>query len=106
MGAVFSLPYSRLDDWYGAVPALSGSGFTTVALTPASDAVPIDEAVAGLGKVALLMGSEGPGLSPRWMRAADVRALIPMRAGIDSLNVAAATAVACYVLTHRETGYS
>jgi tRNA G18 (ribose-2'-O)-methylase SpoU len=101
MGAVFSVPYARMDDWYDAVPALATAGFTTVALTPADDAVGIEEAVAGVEKVALLMGSEGLGLSSRWMRSADVRAVIPMAAGIDSLNVAAATAVACYVVSLR-----
>jgi tRNA G18 (ribose-2'-O)-methylase SpoU len=101
MGAVFSLPYARLDDWYDAVSRLSEAGFTTVALTPACDAVEIAEAVQGLDRVALLMGSEGPGLSRRWMETADRRAVIPMAAGIDSLNVAAATAVACYVTARR-----
>lgn len=101
MGAVFSLPYARLDDWYDATGTLAAHGFTTVALTPAEDAVEIERAVAGEEKVALLMGSEGHGLSPRWMRSADVRAVIPMRAGIDSLNVAAASAVACYVAARR-----
>jgi tRNA G18 (ribose-2'-O)-methylase SpoU len=101
MGAVFSVPYARLDDWYDGVCALSRAGFTTVALTPAADAVEVEQAVRGLDRVALLMGSEGPGLSRRWMEAADRRAVIPMAAGIDSLNVAAATAVACYVTARR-----
>lgn len=101
MGAVFSVPYARLEGWYAAPTELSEAGFTTVALTPAPDAVEIEDAVRGLGKVALLMGSEGPGLSRRWMEAADRRAVIPMAAGIDSLNVAAATAVACYVTARR-----
>ena len=47
-----------------------------------------------------MLGSEGHGLSARWEASADRRAVIPMRAGIDSLNVAAATAVACYVTAH------
>jgi tRNA G18 (ribose-2'-O)-methylase SpoU len=101
MGAVFSLPWTRLEDWYDALPALSGRGFTTVALTLADDALPLEEAVAGVDKVALVLGSEGHGLSPRWQQAADRRAVIPMRAGIDSLNVAAAAAVACYALRGR-----
>ena len=101
MGAVFSVAYARMDEWYDAVTALSAAGFTTVALTPADDAVEVEQAVAGVEKVALLIGSEGPGLSGRWMRTADVRAVIPMAAGIDSLNVAAATAVACYVVSRR-----
>ncbi len=101
MGAVFTVPYARMEDWHDGVQELSDAGFTTVALTPAEDAVEIEKAVAGLDRVALLLGSEGPGLSERWMRAADVRAVIPMAAGIDSLNVAAATAVACYVTARR-----
>ncbi|MEI5675231.1 MULTISPECIES: TrmH family RNA methyltransferase [unclassified Nocardioides] len=101
MGAVFTMPWTRLPDWYDALPDLSAAGFTTVALTLAEDAVAIDEAVAGLDKVALVLGSEGHGLSPRWERSADRRAIIPMREGIDSLNVAAASAVACYVTARR-----
>jgi tRNA G18 (ribose-2'-O)-methylase SpoU len=101
MGAVFTLPWTRVPDWYDALPDLSAAGFTTVALTLAEDAVPIDRAVAGLDRVALVLGSEGHGLSPRWEAAADRRAVIPMREGIDSLNVAAATAVACWVTARR-----
>ena len=101
MGAVFSTPWTRLDTWYDALPDLSARGFTTVALTLAEDSEPIEESVAGLDKVALVLGSEGPGISPRWQQTADRRAIIPMREGIDSLNVAAASAVACYLVTHR-----
>ncbi|WP_395691939.1 TrmH family RNA methyltransferase [Nocardioides sp.] len=101
MGAVFTLPWTRLTDWHDALPSLHAAGFTTVALTLAPDAVPLEEAVAGLDRVALVLGSEGHGLSPRWERSADRRATIPMAAGIDSLNVAAATAVACYVTARR-----
>lgn len=101
MGAVFAMPWTRLEDWYDALPMLSEHGFTTVALTLAPDATAIDKAVAGVEKLALVLGSEGHGLSSRWETAADRRAIIPMTPGIDSLNVAAATAVACYVATHR-----
>jgi tRNA G18 (ribose-2'-O)-methylase SpoU len=101
MGAVFSTPWTRLPDWYDALPELSARGFTTVALTLAQDAVPVEEAVSGCDRVALVLGSEGHGLSARWEANADRRAVIPMREGIDSLNVAAATAVACYVVAHR-----
>jgi tRNA G18 (ribose-2'-O)-methylase SpoU len=104
MGSVFSVPYARIDGWYDAVAALSAAGFTTVALTPAPDAVDIEDAVAGRERVALLMGTEGHGLSQRWMEAADVRAVIPMTPGIDSLNVAAATAVTCYIARERLRG--
>jgi tRNA G18 (ribose-2'-O)-methylase SpoU len=101
MGAVFTTPWTRITDWYDALPSLSASGFTTVALTLASDAVPIEEAVAGVDRLALVLGSEGHGLSSRWEQSADRRATIPMAPGIDSLNVAAATAVACYVAAQR-----
>lgn len=102
MGAVFSVPYARFPTWYDALPTVSAAGFTTVALTLGDDAVDVEEAVAGLDKVALVLGTEGEGLSGRWQRAADRRATIPMRPGIDSLNVAAATAVACYVTARRD----
>ena len=101
MGAVFTLPWPRLPEWYDALPALSARGFTTVALTLADDAVPVEDAVAGLDRVALVLGSEGHGLSERWQDSADRRAIIPMHEGIDSLNVAAASAVACYVTARR-----
>ena len=78
MGAVFALPWTRLPDWYDALPTLSGRGFTTVALTLADDAVPVEEAVAGVDRLALVLGSEGHGLSPRWEQSADRRAVIPM----------------------------
>jgi tRNA G18 (ribose-2'-O)-methylase SpoU len=101
MGAVFALPWTRLPDWADALPSLSRLGFTTVALTLADGAQPVDEAVAGLDRVALVLGSEGHGLSRRWEEAADRRAIIPMSGEVDSLNVAAAAAVACYVAARR-----
>lgn len=101
MGAVFSVPWTRLDDWYDALPWLHEQGFRTVALTPAADAVDIADVVdtAGHDRLCLVLGSEGPGVSPRWMTTADVRARIPMADGVDSLNVAAASAVAFYALS-------
>ena len=101
MGAVFTTPWTRLPDWYGALPALSEAGFTTVALTLAADSVPIESAVAGVDRLALVLGGEGHGLSHRWEQSSERRAKITMRAGIDSLNVAAATAVACYIAARR-----
>jgi tRNA G18 (ribose-2'-O)-methylase SpoU len=101
MGSVFAVPWTRLSDWYDALPDLSRRGYATVALTLAEGAVPIEEAVDGCDRLALVMGGEGHGLSPRWTAAADRRAVIPMAGGIDSLNVAAAAAVACYVARRR-----
>ena len=102
MGAVFTLPWTRLPELVRrAARPHRRVGFTTVALTLADDAVPVEDAVAGLDRVALVLGSEGHGLSPHWEQSADRRAVIPMRAGIDSLNVAAASAVACYITARR-----
>jgi tRNA G18 (ribose-2'-O)-methylase SpoU len=101
MGAVFTVPWTRLDSWYDALPAVSAAGFTTVALTLADDATDIEQAVAGLGRVALVLGTDGHGLSPRWEQTADRRAVIPMADGNDSLNVAAANAVASSVNARR-----
>jgi tRNA G18 (ribose-2'-O)-methylase SpoU len=97
MGAVFSVPYSRIDDWRGAVGGLKDHGFRVLAMTPDPRATPIGDLPAS-AKVALLIGGEGDGLSPRWMAAADQRVRIPMSRGVDSLNVAAAAAIACYLL--------
>lgn len=101
MGAVFAVPWTRLPDWREALPGLARRGFTTVALTLADDAVPIEAAVAGVDRLALVLGAEGHGLSSCWEQTAERRAIIPMAAGIDSLNVAAASAVACYVAQRR-----
>ena len=101
MGTVFSLPWARSDDWAGTVPALRACGFTVVALALSESAVDLDDVARDLGsdaRVAVLLGTEGAGLSSRWIEQADVVARIPMRAGVDSLNVAAASAIAGYVL--------
>ncbi len=97
MGGVFAVPWTRLDDWYHAPDALRAAGLQVLALTPADDAVDLRN-VALAPRVALLLGSEGHGLSQRWLGAADERVRIPMQGDADSLNVAAAAAVACFVL--------
>jgi tRNA G18 (ribose-2'-O)-methylase SpoU len=104
MGAVFSLPWARLVDWRGAPQLLSAAGFLTVALSLAPDAVELSQLAATItprSRIAVLLGTEGAGLSTRWSDGAAVRARIPMSAGIDSLNVAAAGAIACYSLSAR-----
>lgn len=101
MGAVFALPWTRLENWYDGIGDLGRRGFTTVALSLEPDSVALAEAVAGVDRLALLLGSEGHGLSARWSGSADRRAVIEMSAGIDSLNVAAAAAVACYEAARR-----
>ena len=104
MGSVFSLPLARLEDWRDAPQVLSAAGFLTVALSLAPDAVELGQLAAGITpqtRLAVLLGTEGAGLSTRWSDGAAVRARIPMFAGIDSLNVAAAAAIACYALSAR-----
>jgi tRNA G18 (ribose-2'-O)-methylase SpoU len=102
MGAVFSLPWARLADWHAAPSLLADAGFTALALTLSDDAVDLATVAADLQrtprKIAVLVGTEGAGLSQRWSSQAAARVTVPMAAGIDSLNVAAAAAIACYVL--------
>lgn len=99
MGTVFALPYARLASWPGGLATLAEHGFRTIALTPGPTAVDLrDLRFAPEEKVALLLGTEGDGLSDPALAAADLRVRIPMAAGVDSLNVAAAAAVACYAI--------
>ena len=79
---------------------LRAAGYTLVALTPEASAEPLPAVAASLGhaRVALLLGSEGEGLSPAALAAVDRRVRIPMAPGLDSLNVATAAAVALYAL--------
>jgi tRNA G18 (ribose-2'-O)-methylase SpoU len=99
MGEVFAVPYARLEPWPDGLELVRAAGFTVLALTPAADALPIQRlAPAQRTRAALLLGAEGPGLSPAALAAADARVVIPMRRGVDSLNVAAAAAVAFWEL--------
>lgn len=99
MGTVFQVPWTRLPEWTAAKPLLEGAGLHLAALALADDAVTLDAfAAAGHERVALLMGSEGDGLSRGALAAADTVVTIPMAGGVDSLNVAAASAVALWEL--------
>ena len=102
MGAVFAIPYARMSNWRGGLAEIRAAGFTLLALTPDQSAVPL-ESVASAGRVALLLGTEGDGLSSRWLTEADTAVCVPMSpgamaAGVDSLNVVAAAAIACHEL--------
>ncbi|MFI9310060.1 TrmH family RNA methyltransferase [Streptomyces triculaminicus] len=100
MGAVFSVPYARLDSWPADLEAVREAGFGLLALTPHEKATSMDEAAPHrLERVALMLGAEGDGLSDRALRAADEWVRIPMAHGVDSLNVGAAAAVAFYAVT-------
>ena len=99
MGTVFQIPWTRADNWPGPLTELRDAGFTIAALALADDAVSLDEfAAAGHERIALVMGAEGDGLTRAAQQAADVAVTIPMLRGVDSLNVAAASAVALWAL--------
>ena len=97
MGTVFAVPWTRLTSWPADLARLTDAGFVTAALALADDAITLDE-LAGRRheRLALVLGTEGSGLRTSTLAATDVRVRIPMSAGVDSLNVAAAAAVACY----------
>ncbi|MDA2987959.1 MAG: RNA methyltransferase [Actinomycetota bacterium] len=97
MGTVFDLPWTRLDSWPTDLQLLRDAGFVVAAMTPRADAIDLD-VFDPPGKVALVLGTEGDGLSTRALDQVDVAVRIPMQRGVDSLNVAAAAAVVCWHL--------
>lgn len=102
MGTVFQVPWTRLPDWPDARTELHAAGFHLAALALSDDAVSLDAFAADRpGRVALLLGAEGDGLSRHALEAADTVVTIPMAGGVDSLNVAAASAVALWALRNR-----
>ncbi|QHO91112.1 rRNA methyltransferase [Actinomyces sp. 432] len=106
MGTVFQVPWTRIDRW-PALDELHAGGWTVAALALTRESVSLDAFAAAPactdpeGRVALVLGAEGDGLSPRTIAAADAVVRIPMAADVDSLNVAAAAAVAFWELRVR-----
>jgi tRNA G18 (ribose-2'-O)-methylase SpoU len=99
MGHVLHVPHGHLATLREGFEVLRAAGFTTVALTPDAGAVDLrDLEVAADDRVAVLLGAEGPGLSDDALMGAQVRARIPMHHGVDSVNVAAAGAIAFHAL--------
>lgn len=97
MGSVFTLPWARLGTWPGSLQIVRDAGFVTAALTPAPGAVDLAALAADPPpRLAWLVGTEGGGLSAGALAGADVNVRIPMSPEVDSLNVAAAAAVAFY----------
>jgi tRNA G18 (ribose-2'-O)-methylase SpoU len=95
MGTVFQIPWARLEDWPGGIEALHSAGFTTAALELTEDAIGLDELEQrSFDRLALVLGTEGAGMLPETLDRVDLKVMIPMREGVDSLNVAAASAVA------------
>jgi tRNA G18 (ribose-2'-O)-methylase SpoU len=100
MGEVFAIPYAKADAWPDALKTIGAAGFRLLALTPGDDAVPLQELSArDRERPALMLGAEGPGLSREALTSCDVRVAIPMRNGVDSLNVATAAAIAFWELS-------
>ena len=99
MGNAFAFPFARVDSLAATVAEARERGTLVVALTPTAGSVPLHTVVAQKGQaVMLLLGSERCGLSEELLDAASLRVSIPMASGVDSLNAAAAAAVACYAL--------
>lgn len=95
MGEVLFLPTVRIADWPAGLAVLGQAGFGLVAMTPASCAVDLFEVHRGHGeRIAVMLGAEGPGLTAAALERADVRVRIPLRTGVDSLNVGHAAAIA------------
>jgi tRNA G18 (ribose-2'-O)-methylase SpoU len=104
MGTVFQVPWTRLDTWPGSVVGLRAAGFTVAALALDDDAVPLETfAESRPDRVAVVLGAEGDGLARRTVAACDLVVRIPMGGGVDSLNVAAAGAVAFWALRRQPT---
>lgn len=102
MGTVLQVPWTRLPDWPDAASVLHDAGFSIAALALAADAVSLDDfAASAPERVAIMLGTEGDGLSRAALSAADTIVTIPMLHGVDSLNVASASAVALWALTRR-----
>lgn len=97
MGNVFNVPWTRTGKMPETLDLLRAHGYTTVALTLAEDAISLDElSERDVPALAFIFGTEGAGVDPRTARQVDLLVRIPMEAGVDSLNVAAATAVVFY----------
>ena len=101
MGNVFLIPWTHVGaDWS---PRLHELGFRTAAMALADESVPIDDAaVAAENRLAVVLGTEGDGLAPRTIADCDYTVRIPMSRGVDSLNVAAASAVAFWELGKKQ----
>lgn len=108
MGTVFQVPWGRIGqdaaDWPDAgLARLNRLGFATAAMALSDDSVRIDDPrLAAEPRLAIVLGTEGDGLAPRTIAGCDYTVRIPMSHGVDSLNVAAASAVAFWELGARE----
>jgi tRNA G18 (ribose-2'-O)-methylase SpoU len=104
MGTVFQIPWARIgassEDWpEKGLRQLKALGFKTCAMALSESAVPVDDqTLAAEDRLAVVLGTEGDGLAGRTIAECDCSVVIPMFHGVDSLNVAAAGAVAFWAL--------
>lgn len=102
IGATLRIPYGEMADWPGGLDRLRAHGYTTVALSPEPDADDLRAlAAAPPRRMALVLGTEGAGLSDEAVARIDRRVRIPIADGVDSLNVATAAGIALYALSKR-----
>lgn len=103
MATTLRVPFARLPGWPASLAEIGAAGLALVALTPRGPSVSLDELAASLraGRIALVIGSEGEGLSPAVEALADHRVSIPIRAAVDSLNLSVAAGIALSRLTCR-----
>ena len=103
MGHALLVPFAKSDLWPADLKILRDNDFRLLAMTPSLHARTLSEVIDDMadGKVAVLVGAEGPGLTETVLRAADARVRSPMSRGTDSLNVATAAALAFYERTRR-----
>ncbi len=102
-GASLRIPFATLGEWPGDLGAVRRAGYTVVALTPhgAPDLADLAAQATWPGRIALMVGHEGDGLSPAALAIADLRARLDMQPGVDSVNVATAAGIALYVCANR-----
>ena len=97
MGTVFQVPWTRIDQWPASIQQLKEAGYFVAGMSLGEGAITLDELVAqDHQNLVLVFGTEGDGLKPETDQLLDARVTIPMMNGVDSLNVAASSAVAFY----------
>jgi len=96
MGATIRVPFARIEDWPGGLADLRATGFTVVALSPRRSSTTLDDFAESErpARVALILGTEGDGLTEAAMSAADLSIRIPISDSVDSLNLAVACGIA------------
>jgi tRNA G18 (ribose-2'-O)-methylase SpoU len=105
MGTVLQVPWTRIGEWPDAADELRSAGFHLAAMALTDDSVALDDFARTVPeRVALVMGTEGDGLTREAVTAADTTVRIPMAHGVDSLNVAAASAVGLWAVAAAQRG--